>query len=168
MEKRKLPCLRWSVLTQMSYIFSLSNFSYSRGVWVFLLVFFFFLVWGRLIWTDNIRENETVSRSVVSDSLIAWSVALQVSVSMGFSRQEYWTAISFSSGSSWSQGWNPGLRHCRQEGLGCGCAAGRMPGQITFSGGWRPILLPGAHPAWLHQSGLGSQPPWHSRPLVAR
>ena len=54
------------------------------------------------------------SRSVVSDSATPWTVAHQAPPSMRFSRQEYWVAISFSRGIFPTQGWNPGILHCRQ------------------------------------------------------
>ena len=38
-----------------------------------------------------------VSRSVVSDFVTTWTVARQVSLSMGFSRQEYWSGLPFPS-----------------------------------------------------------------------
>ena len=34
-----------------------------------------------------------VSRSVVSDSATPWTVACQIPLSMGFSRQEYWSGL---------------------------------------------------------------------------
>ena len=46
---------------------------------------------------------------------IPWTVAYQASLSMGFSRQEYWSGLPFpSSGIFLTQGLNPGLLHCRQ------------------------------------------------------
>ena len=36
-----------------------------------------------------------VSRSVVSDFATPWTVALQAPLSMGFSRQEYWSGLPF-------------------------------------------------------------------------
>ena len=36
-----------------------------------------------------------VSRSVVSNSATPWTVAHQAPVSMGFSRQEYWSGLPF-------------------------------------------------------------------------
>ena len=42
-------------------------------------------------------ERETVIRSVVSDSLWLWTVANQAPLSMKFSRQEYWSRLSFPS-----------------------------------------------------------------------
>ena len=34
-----------------------------------------------------------LSHSVLSDSVIPWTVACQVPLSMGFSRQEYWSEL---------------------------------------------------------------------------
>ena len=38
-------------------------------------------------------NKESVSRPVVSDSATPWTVARQVPLSMGFSRQEYWSGL---------------------------------------------------------------------------
>ena len=44
-----------------------------------------------------------------------WTGAYQVPLSMGFSRQEYWSGLPFSSpGDLPDQGSNLGLLHCRQ------------------------------------------------------
>ena len=44
-----------------------------------------------------------------------WTVAYQAPPFMGFSRQEYWSGLPFPSpGDLPTQGWNPGLPHCRQ------------------------------------------------------
>ena len=44
-----------------------------------------------------------------------WTVASQAPLSMGFSRQEYWSGQPFPSpGDLSAQGSNPGLPHCRQ------------------------------------------------------
>ena len=37
----------------------------------------------------------TLSRSAMSDSVTAWTLALQVPLSMGFPRQEYWCGLPF-------------------------------------------------------------------------
>ena len=37
------------------------------------------------------EKSQSVSGSFVSDSAIPWTVALQVPLSMEFSRQEYWS-----------------------------------------------------------------------------
>jgi len=44
-----------------------------------------------------------------------WTVAHQAPLSMGFSRQEYWNGLPFSSaGDLLAQESNPGLQHCWQ------------------------------------------------------
>ena len=54
------------------------------------------------------------SRSVVSDC-DPWTLAHQAPLSVGFSRQEYWSGLPFPSpGIFLTQGSNPGLPHCRQ------------------------------------------------------
>ena len=46
--------------------------------------------------------------------VILWTVARQAPLSMGFSRQEYWSGLPFPSpGDLPTQGSNPGLLHCR-------------------------------------------------------
>ena len=42
----------------------------------------------------NLTKNRKWSCSVVSDSVIPWTVACQASSYMGFSRQEYWSGLS--------------------------------------------------------------------------
>ena len=47
--------------------------------------------------------------------VIPWTVACQAPVSMGFSRQEYWSELPFPSpGDLPNPGIKPGLLHCRQ------------------------------------------------------
>ena len=57
-----------------------------------------------------------LSCSVVSNSLWApWTVVRQAPLSMGFSRQEYWSGLPCSPpGDLPNPGSNPGLLHCRQ------------------------------------------------------
>ena len=44
-----------------------------------------------------------------------WTVACQAPLSMGFSKQEYWSGLPFlSAGTFPAQGLHPGLLHCRQ------------------------------------------------------
>ena len=51
----------------------------------------------RLILYDwNIKNKQTCHRSVVSNSVSSWTVADQAPLSMGFSRQEYWSGLPFS------------------------------------------------------------------------
>ena len=40
-------------------------------------------------------ESESISHSVMSDSETLWTVACQAPLSMGFSRQEYWSGLPF-------------------------------------------------------------------------
>ena len=57
------------------------------------------------------KESEGVSHLNMSDSLRPH----QASLSMGLSRQEYWSGLPFPSpGDLLIQGWNQGLLHCRQ------------------------------------------------------
>ena len=59
---------------------------------------------------------ECASHSVVSHSFaIPWMVALQAPLSMGFSRQGYWSGCqAIFQGILLTQESNPGLPHCRQ------------------------------------------------------
>ena len=43
------------------------------------------------------NESESVNHSAVSDSATSWIVAHQAPLSMGFSRQEYWSELPFPS-----------------------------------------------------------------------
>ena len=42
-------------------------------------------------------QGTCVSRLVMSDAVTPWTVASQASLSMGFSRQEYWSGFPFPS-----------------------------------------------------------------------
>ena len=42
-----------------------------------------------------LNSGLSCSCSVVSDYVIPWTAALQAALSMGFSRQEYWSGLSF-------------------------------------------------------------------------
>ena len=42
-------------------------------------------------------ENESVSRSAVSNSVTPWTVARQAPLFVGLSRQEYWSGLLFPS-----------------------------------------------------------------------
>ena len=60
------------------------------------------------------RRDKSVIHSVISDSATPWTVAHQVPLSMGFSRQEYWSGLLFLLQRIFlTQGFNPGLLHCR-------------------------------------------------------
>ena len=55
------------------------------------------------------------SLSPVQLFAIPWAVVYQASLSMEFSRQEYWRGLHFLlQGIFLTQGSNPGLLHCRQ------------------------------------------------------
>ena len=53
-------------------------------------------------------SSSSVSCSVVFDSVTPWIVAHQAPVSMGFSRQEYWSGLPCPSPEDLS---NPGIEH---------------------------------------------------------
>ena len=65
----------------------------------------------------HVVEHQSESRSVVSDSETPWTVALQAPLSVGFSRQGYWSrgCPSLIQGIFLTQGLNPGLLRCRQS-----------------------------------------------------
>ena len=68
------------------------------------------------LWSIFPLESKSVSRSVLSDSATPWTVACQAPLSMGFSRQEYWSGLPFPSlGDLPTQGLNLGLLHCRRS-----------------------------------------------------
>ena len=65
---------------------------------LFILLFFIWRGWGQ--WSGHspyqLTHVHVLSRSVVSSSLqTPWTVVHQASLSMGFSRQEYWSALPF-------------------------------------------------------------------------
>ena len=60
-----------------------------------------------------IKVKVLVTQSCLT--MTEWAVAHQVPLSMGFSRQEYWSVLPFPSpGIFPTQGWNSGLLHYRQ------------------------------------------------------
>ena len=62
-------------------------------------------------------EMEVKVKSLSHARLFAtpWTAVHQAPLSMGFSRQEYWSGLLFPSpGDIQTQGSNPGLPHCRQ------------------------------------------------------
>ena len=59
--------------------------------------------------------SSSFKNSVVSDSATPWTVAYQASLSIGFSRQKYWSGLPFPfQGIFPTQGLNPGLQPCKQ------------------------------------------------------
>ena len=63
----------------------------------------------------KVKKVKVKSLSRVRLFATPWTVAHQAPVSIGFSRQEYWSGLPFPSlGIFPTQGSNPGLLHCRQ------------------------------------------------------
>ena len=61
------------------------------------------------------RKRESVNHSAMSDSLLSHGLMPSRLLCRGFSRQEYWSGLSFPSpGNLPNPGLNPGLLHCRQ------------------------------------------------------
>ena len=60
------------------------------------------------------RKKRKWSRSVVSDSVIPWTVAYQASLSMGFSRQEYQSGLPLPSPEWGLIGWRKVLEYKKQ------------------------------------------------------
>ena len=69
-----------------------------------------------ILGTGKVGESESVSCSIVSDSVTQWTVACQAPLSMGFSRQGCRSGYTNSllQGIFWTQGLNSGLLRCRQ------------------------------------------------------
>ena len=55
----------------------------------------------------EVIKSESVNHSVVPDFATLWTVACQASLSLGFSRQEYWSGLPFSSPGDLP---NPGIK----------------------------------------------------------
>ena len=63
---------------------------------------------------ENVK-SKCQSLSPVQLFVTPWTLACQAPLSMGFSRQEYWSGLPFLlQGIFLTQGLNPGLLHCRQ------------------------------------------------------
>ena len=63
----------------------------------------------------TVESVRSVSHSAMSDSATPWTVACQAPLSVGFSRQEYYSGShSLLQGIFPTQGSNPGLSHCRK------------------------------------------------------
>ena len=69
-------------------------------------------------WSANYtgkKERKKVKVSHIQLFVTPWTVACQVSLSMGFSRQEYWSRLLFLLQRIFpTQGSSPGLLHCRR------------------------------------------------------
>ena len=78
-----------------------------------LLVYTIFFGHKMLSYVPIVRM--CLSRSVMSESAIPWTVARQAHLSMEFSRQEHWSGLhSILQGIFPTEDWNLGLLHCRQ------------------------------------------------------
>ena len=68
--------------------------------------------WKWLLRLDNsLTWCVCVSHWVVSDSATPWTAVRKAPLSMGYSRQEYWSGLPLLQGISSTQGSNPGLLH---------------------------------------------------------
>ena len=83
-----------------------------------------------------------------------WTVGHQAPLSVGFSRQEYWSrvAVSFSRGSSPTQGPNPRLLHCRR--ILDHCASGGALTVHFLSTRYLPGPRQGAAPTAVYRQGV--------------
>ena len=88
-----------------------------------------------IFYIRSITVYQCCVTSVMSDSAPIWTVARQVLLSIGFSRQEYWSGFPFPSSGDlldprcWR--WNPHLLHC--------VLAGRLP--LAPPGNYYSVLL---------------------------
>ena len=60
-----------------------------------------------LVYLEKVTKSESVNHSVVPDFATPWTVAWQASLSLGFSRQEYWSGLPFPSPGDLP---NPGIK----------------------------------------------------------
>ena len=105
------------------HIFKYKNVSYSEYIliaWI-LLLFFLPLMWlsvlEELFGGMELSEIFLCAKSFIQLCLTLCNpvVARQAPLSMGFSRQKYWSGLpSLLQGIFLTQGLNPGLLHCRQ------------------------------------------------------
>ena len=69
-------------------------------------------------WLDSVTDSMDMKVdvcSVVPDSATPWTLAYQAPLSMGFSRQQYWSGLPFPSpGDLRNPGIEPRSQHCRQ------------------------------------------------------
>ena len=99
-----------------------------------------FIMWKESRFSPASKCAKCVSHSVVSDSATPWTVAHQGPLSVGFSRQEYWSGLPCPSpGDLPDPGSHPGLLHCKQilssearaRILPCPCLPGHPTGKIS-------------------------------------
>ena len=90
-----LGILQTRILECIAISFSKGSFQPRDGTWVSCIAGRFFTIWatGKPYSVYWVWKCESVSHSVVSNSATPWTVAHQVSLSMEFSRQEYWSEL---------------------------------------------------------------------------
>jgi len=76
---------------------SRADLEYSTGITGFKSLILF-LMFGKVYFDSNLCRTNSISlacyaMSVMSNSAIVWIVALQIALSMGFSRQEYQSGL---------------------------------------------------------------------------
>ena len=77
-------------------------------------------------------ENESVSRSVVSNSVAPWTVACQAPLSMEFSRPEDWSELPFPSPRDLP---DPGIKHIS-------CIVDKIPYHLSHRGSPKGKICP--------------------------
>ena len=83
---------------------------------------------------NQVSEVSEVTQSFVSNSATPWSVAYQAPLTMGFSRQEYWSGLPFPSpGDLPNPGIEPGSPTLQVDGL-----PSELPGklQVNLASNW--------------------------------
>ena len=89
-------------------------------------------VWQMSLTLICLRKERKKDGTKLCLTLVSpWTVARHAPLSVGFSRQEYWSGVPFPSprGTSWPRNWNQVCPHCRQ-----------MLYQLSYVG--RPSPLP--------------------------
>ena len=104
--------------------------------------FFFFFFITSTIWEAQVHpklQSTKWSHSVVSDSVIPWTVAHQAPPPMEFSRQEYWSVLSLPSPGDLP---NPGIEH-RSSALRVEALPSEPPGKQKYIlDGVKPLVTP--------------------------
>ena len=92
-----------------------------------------------------VQARQASNRSVVSDSVIPWTVVYQASLSMGFSRQEYWSGLLFPSPGNLP---DPGIKP-RSSALQADALPSEPPGKPTIgSEYWFKVFVVTAGNVW--------------------
>ena len=116
---RSLPCSSVNGILQVRILEWIAiplsrRFSWSRDrAWVFCIAGRFFTIWSMREAHCKDWVSKVKSLSCVWLFVTPWTVAYQAPLSMGFSRQYYWSGFLLQ-GIFPTKGLNPGLPHCRQ------------------------------------------------------